>query len=507
MSLVKQLLLLHRQGLGKKTIARRLEISKNTVKSYLLKLELGGFDLDELLQHEGPVLEAKLFAGNPSYKEDRYEAFKKNLAYYERELKRTGVTKTLLWEEYRKNNPDGYGQSQFCHHLFQYLRTQKPSMVLHHQPAEKLFVDFAGKKLSYIDRETGEEISCQVFVACLPYSDYCFAMAVHSQSVADFLHALECCLKNLGGVPQTIVPDNLKAAIIKADNYEPDVNMAMNDFANHYETTVTPTRARHPKDKALVENQVKIIYSRVYARIRDQQFFSLSSLNEAISMHVLRHNQTRMQRKEYCREERFLANEKHELAPLAPTNFEIKQYRELKVAQNNHVYLSQDKHYYSVPYVHIGLQSKVIYTRSLVSIYIKGALVASHQRVKTGGYSTTKAHLCSHHQHYLSRSPQYYIDRAKDGTQLQRMMRLIFSQDTRPPEQLYKTCDGLFSLQRRTEAQILEKAISIAIDYEKLSYQFVKNIIENKTYQDYEQPGKAQTLPDHPNTRGRNYYQ
>ncbi len=134
-------------------------------------------------------------------------------------------------------------------------------------------MDFAGKTMSYTDPETGEVIHCQVFVACLPYSDYAFAMAVPSQTLSDFIYALGCCLQDLGGVPAALVPDNLKSAVTKANRYEPDINRAMEDFANHYGCVVIPARSAHPKDKALVENQVRLIYNRVYARLRKQQFF------------------------------------------------------------------------------------------------------------------------------------------------------------------------------------------------------------------------------------------
>src|SRR5690606_34723583 len=174
---------------------------------------------------------------------------------------------------YSPNNPHPYSYAQFCHHLLQYRLSSKPSMVMEHKPGDKLYLDYAGKKLSYIDKETGEEIFVQVFVACLPYSDYCFAMAVRSQKIEDFIHALSCCLNDLGGVPQTLVPDNLKAAVIKANAYEPDINRALEDFANHYGTTVTPARPLKPQDKSSVENQVKLIYSRVYPKIRHSQFF------------------------------------------------------------------------------------------------------------------------------------------------------------------------------------------------------------------------------------------
>ena len=406
MSQIKQLIRLHQQGLGKKTIARQLGMSKNTVKAYLQKIETGELAAESLLSLDEPVLEGKLFAGSPSYKQDRYDSFKDELDYFSKELQKVGVTRRVLWDEYRQSHPGGYRYTQFCHHLGQFLINKKPSMVLHHKAGGKLFIDFAGKKLSYINKETGEIIECQVFVACLPHSDYSFAMAVHSQSIDDFIYALGCCLKEIGGVPQALVPDNLKSAIIKANRYEPDVNRVLEDFANHYGTTVAPARVRKPKDKALVENQVKLIYSRVYAKLRNQQFFDIQSLNKAIVQKVKEHNQTRMQQKGYCRQEKFLSDEKHVLKPLPATGFEIKYYKELKVAQNNHIYLSNDKHYYSVPHRYIGKKVKLMYTASNVSIFYKHERIALHRRsLRNYTYSTIKEHLPSSHQFVADWNP------------------------------------------------------------------------------------------------------
>jgi hypothetical protein len=343
-------------------------------------------------------------------------------------------------------------------------------------------------------------------VACLPYSDYSFAMAVRSQCVEDFLYALGCCLRELGGVPQVLVPDNLKAAIIKASIYEPDINRALEDFANHYSATIIPTRARKPKDKALVENQVKMIYTRVYAKLRNQQFFDLLSLNNAIREKIKDHNQTRMQQKPFCREERFLADERHLLGPLPVQSFELKYYRDLKAAKNNHIYLTQDKHYYSVPYTYIGLKVKVIYTRTLVRIYAKGTQIALHIRdYRPGFYTTDKEHLCSHHQHYLDRSPQYYMQKAMEKSEtLHQLVQLVFEQQ-RHPEQLYKTCDGLLSLYRKTDPDIFKKACLMAIEHKNASYKFILNILNNKmTGQQDTLP--EQPLPAHKNIRGKEYY-
>jgi transposase len=513
MSQIKQLLLLHQQGKGRKTIARVLGMSKTTVKAYLAKLQdlttsgTKPWSIANLVKLENPILEAKFHPGNPAYKDDRYETFKANLNCYLKELKRTGVTKHLLWEEYRCQYPDGYGYSQFCYHLQQQQIASKPSMVLEHRPAEKLYIDFAGKKFSYVDRQTGEVIECQVFIACLPYSDYSFAMAVKSQSTEDFLYALSCCLQHLGGVPQALVPDNLKSAVIKASRYEPDINRALEDFANHYGTTVVPARVKKPKDKALVENQVKLIYNRVYARLRNMQFFDLPSLNRAITERIQAHNQTRMQQKPWCREEKFLAEEKKLLGLLPSEKFEMKSYSELMVAKNNHVYLSENKHYYSVPYKLIGSKVKVIYTRSMVYIFSKGKQVAVHIRsYQQGGYTTDRDHLCSQHKHYLERSPQYYLGKAEKKSEvLHELIALIFTQN-RYPEQLYKTCDGLFGLQRKTDSIHFEKACRMAIEHQNYTYTFLKNVLENKmTEQQSELPDKP--LPKHNNLRGKDYYQ
>lgn len=513
MSQIKQLMRLHQQGKGRKAIARILGISKNTVKSYLEKIKLlqaqdTSWTIANLLQLEDPVLEAKFHAGNPAYKDKRYETLKALLPDYLSDLKKVGVTKQLLWEEYRKSHPTGYSHSQFCYHLQQQQVASKPSMVLEHLPGAELYIDFAGKKLSYIDKTTGEVVDCEVFVACLPFSDYGFAMAVKSQSIGDFLYALSCCLAHLGGVPSAFVPDNLKSAIKKTSRYEPEVNRAMEDFANHYGSAVVPARVGKPKDKALVENQVKLIYNRVYAKLRHTPFFDINSLNEAIRQKMKAHNQTRMQLKPYCREERFLAEEKEKLLPLPAQRYELKSYTTLTVAKNNHIQLYEDKHYYSVPYKLIGQKLQVIYTNNMVYGYYKGKQVMAHIRnYSPGGYTTTKAHLCSHHRHYKDRSPDYYMGQArKKSTVLAELFSLIFQQD-RYPEQLYKTCEGLLSLCRKTAVDRFEKACRLAITHQHYTYKFILNLLENKVIDEAEAPFIDKALPTHQNLRGKQYYQ
>lgn len=497
---------MHLNGVGFKPTARALKVSKNTVKSYVGLAKAYPKGLEELLKLEDPELERMFSSGTPAYKSDRYGHLKEQFSYLAKELEDPDVTREVLYEEYCQGTSDPYSITQFNHHLRQYLKKANPSMVLTHKPGDKLYIDFTGKTSSYINRETGEIITVQVFIACLPYSDYAFAMAVPSQRIEDFLYALGCCLKALGGVPQTLVTDNLKSAITRANRYEPQVNKAMEDFANHYGTTVTPTRPYSPKDKALVENQVKMAYSRVYARLRNRVFFDLASLNQAFSEKIKAHNQTRMQDKECCREELFLSSEKETLMPLPQEDYQIKYYREYKVAKNNHIRLGVDKHYYSVPYTYIGEKVKVVHTRSLVKIYSNGELIATHPRsFAKGKYTTQKEHLCSQHQFYLSRSPTYYMQLGyKHSENLYRLMEALFKQD-KYPEQLYNICDGILNLSRKTPADVFTKACDIALEHHNYSYHFIKNLVENNMIHS-QSTLIDKSLPEHRNIRGGKNY-
>lgn len=506
MSTIKQLLQLHLQGKKIKPIASILKMSKNTVKTYLKKAKSDSLSINSLLALDDTTLEARFHAGSPAYKDDRFDKLKTQLDYYVKELSLVGVTRQLLWEEYRTETSNYYSYSQFCFHLQQHMLKLNPSMVLTHKPGDKLFIDFAGKKLSYVDPHSGEQIECQVFIACLPYSDYSFAMAVTSQKIEDFIHALNCCLQQIGGVPQAIVPDNLKSAVIKSGKYEPKINKALEDFGNHYGTVIYPTRTYKPQDKALVENQVKLIYTRVYAELRSQTFFDLESLNQAIAQKVKKHNQTRRQQKKQCREEQFLAEEKNLLSTLPAEPFELKYYARYTVAKNNHIYLGTDKHYYSVPYQFIGQKADVVYTSKLVKIYIQTKNVATHIRDRIPGrYSTTKEHLCSQHQHYKDRSPTYFKNRARQiSDTFYELVKAIFEQD-KYPEQLYKTCDGLFALSKKTKPSAFNKACQMALDYQQYKYGFILNILTNNMTG--VEISHTNTLPKHDNVRGKEYYQ
>jgi hypothetical protein len=213
--------------------------------------------------------------------------------------------------------------------------------------------------------------------------------------------------------------------------------------------------------------------------------------------------------RDYSREERFLAEEKQTLTPLPKTGYEVKYYLDLRVANNNYIYLGRDSHYYSVPYAYIGEKVSVIYTRTLVQVYCHGQSIAVHQRTRGYGYTTDKEHLCSAHRHYLDRSPEYYMEKVKGCSEvLIELFRRIFEQETYP-ETVYKRCDGLLNLYRKTELKAFESACKMALDSGKLTCKFVRRVIEKKTYglyEDKEVENSGKSLPEHDNIRGRDYY-
>ncbi|MFT4092719.1 MAG: IS21 family transposase [Niabella sp.] len=272
MEQVKQIFQLHRQGVGIREIVRRTGISRNSVRKYIARLGTmdAAADNDLALNAYGSDL-AELDA-------ERLRQLTLHLTSASTELSKTGVTRQLLWKEYLAGHPDGYSYSRYCYHLEQYLKNRDLSMHLEYDPADMIMIDFAGKKQHYIDTSTGEQIHCQVFVAILPFSGLIFCEAVHTQQTADFTQAINAMLKFYGGVPATILCDNLKAAVKRCDRYEPDFTDICMQLSDHYGTTFSATRPYSPRDKAMVERAVNIVYRHIYAPLRNHCFTSLEAL-------------------------------------------------------------------------------------------------------------------------------------------------------------------------------------------------------------------------------------
>jgi transposase len=506
MHLLRQILLLKQQGKSIRDIARSLAIARNTIRGYLRLLpqtDLTGLlaqtdaQLDQLIQ---PPL-----AAPPA--DSRLAELQKRLPAIDRELARTGVTRYDLWIDYRGQQPNGYQYTQFCHHYRQWHQTQQVTMHFEHKAGDKVFVDFAGKRLSLVDESSGEVKSVEFFVAVLGCSQLTYAQAVASQRTEDFIEALQNALRYFGGVPAAIVPDNLKAAVIRADRYEPQINEMLSDLALHYQTTILPARSGKPRDKALVEGAVNILYNRVYAPLRNQVFHRLDELNTAILERVDAHNQMLFSGKEYSRRTRFEAYEQAQLMPLPTTVYQIKHHLVARVQKNCHVLLSEDKHYYSVPYRYVGKRVRLIYTQSSVEIYAHYERIAVHLRcLGRYHYSTIKEHLPSTQQWVSEWNPASFIRWAgRIGPQTQQAVEAVLGGQVHP-EQAYKSCQGILSLEKKVGVERLERACERALCYQSVSYKVIRSILE-RGLDTLPESTPALIIPTHENIRGSAAYQ
>jgi transposase len=505
MTKLKQIFILYERGESLEGISKHVQASRNTVKKYIRQAKERGLTLGELTSKEDTRLE-QLFASPEVDRKTRYDTLLRLLPSIQKELRRTGVTRWLLWEEYKTRYPDGYSYTQFCEHYKQWSESQDATMHFEHEPGDKVFMDFTGKKLPIIDQDTGEIRELEVFVAILGYSQYTYAEAVRSQKKEDFIEAVQNALHYFKGVPNALIPDNLKSAVTKADKYEPDLNETFLDLANHYGTAVLPARSRKPRDKSLAESAVTLVYQRIFAPLRNETFFSVEHLNHFMRERLDAHNNQHFQKEPISRREKYLKEEKSLLKSLPQERYEIKQYKTARVMKNCHVQLN--KCYYSVPYRYIGKKVKLMYTTRHVSVFHGPDRIAFHERKhKAFSYSTQGDHLPSTHQFVSQWSPEKFLKWAERiDPQVKSYIEQILGQKSYP-EQTYRSCVGILSLEKKVGRERLIKAIERASSYNAYNYKVIKNIIAGGLDKLTETGTTKQgRLPFHENIRGKEQY-
>ena len=417
---LRQLLVLKAKGESNRNCERLLGIHRNTINHYVGLFCASGFSYSRLLEHDDKSLN-DLFPARETLDTSRYKVLSGYFSYFEKELTKPGCTREKLWEEYLQKHPGGYSRSQFNEHFNRWRDTVKSNGKLIHKAADKMYVDYTGKKLQITDKQTGEITDVEVFVGILPASHYTYVEASKSQKKEDFINSVNRCLAYFGGIPKAIVTDNLKSAVSKSSKYEAVINKSLKALAIHYKTSINPTRAYSPQDKSLVEGAVKLVYQRIFYPLSKMTFFSLASLNQAIAEKLTEYNNYLMKQLETSRTKQFLDIEKPYLDKLPTQPYELKEYRKAKVQKMGFVYLNEDKNYYSVPFRYIGQVTEVQYNSQEVEIYYKSQRIAVHKRnYRKGAYTKKDEHLCSSHKFYQDWSPDFFLNWAKkSGTHVE----------------------------------------------------------------------------------------
>ncbi|MBI9068717.1 MAG: IS21 family transposase [Salinivirgaceae bacterium] len=279
---LKQIITSHQDGLSNRQIGELLDISRNTVNTYMKLFRACDYEFDELLKMENAQIQ-ELFTSHTTIKNNRFEQL---MLYFDKVNKgrnHPGFTFQFHYNEYKEEVNNPYSYTQFMEHYKRKYAKIKGSMKLEHEEGKEVYIDYAGKKLHIVDKETGELIPVEVFVALLPNSQYTYVETSTSQKREDMIESMGNALSYFGGVPKAIVSDNLKSAVTRASKYEPEVNRTFKDFAaRHYNCVINPTRSYSPQDKALVENAVQLAYQRIYYPMREMVFFSIEDLNREI---------------------------------------------------------------------------------------------------------------------------------------------------------------------------------------------------------------------------------
>nr|WP_010925673.1 IS21 family transposase [Microscilla sp. PRE1]AAK62881.1 MS159, putative transposase [Microscilla sp. PRE1] len=508
---LKQIIRLHLDGLSNRKIGETLGISRNTVKRYLQLFNGSEYELSDLLTFDQAVLREQ-FSVKTTIDNDRFNELMVYLEHAHQQRSHPGFTFQYHYQEYRVNSSHPYSYTQFMAHYRAKYAREKGSMKLDHKAGHEMFVDFTGKKLSVVDKQTGEIKGVEVFVATLPCSQYTYVEACNSQKRVDFLTCLANALEFFGGVPKAIVSDNLKSAVTKASKYEADINRSLKEFALHYSCAINPTRSYSPQDKALVENAVHLVYQRIFYPIRQMTFFSLGELNVEIKKYLITYNDLLFQRKQASRKELYQSLDRGYLKPLPDNRYQLKDYRSAKVQKMGYIYFSPDKTYYSVPYRYIGSQTQIHYTQDWVEVYYNYQRIASHHRnpVK-GAYVTNKSHLSSTHKAYSEWSPEFFRKKAsRHGDEVESFMKGLFT-NTDYPEINYKRANGILQMANDYGSDRLNKACKRACELGEYKYNLVKNILANKQEGlelDFDQLNNQTThIPKHANIRGAGYYQ
>lgn len=510
---IRQILLFLERGISQRTIEREVKTNRKTISLYLQKATQTGISFSELLKLSDEQLEEALGMTMPSIPEDtdpRKIHFNSLLEYFNKELGRTGVTRLLLWEEYILEYPTGFQYSRFCELLQDHMKINSAVMHFTHSPAKLLEVDFAGDMLHYLDPSSGELIACPVFVAVLPFSGYGYVEALPNAKLPQVVKALNNALDYIGGVPLSVKSDNMRQWVSKSCKYEPTFTDMLEAWANHNNIALMAARPFRPKDKAAVENNVKITYRRIYATLRNQTFHSLAELNRAVRQKLDAHHKLNFQRKVFSRQELFDSQEKTLLQSLPESAYEVRHYTKAKVQKHYHVLLGEDWHYYSVPHRYIGKGVRISYDADHVEIYCDGQRVAVHNRdYRAHAYTTIKDHMPERHQAITRQrgwSPEYYLKKAGDNGPftLEYFEKVMDSKLV--IDQSYTACLGLLRLIDTFGGERMEAACKRALGGHKYSYGTIKKILDNNMDHLKDDAADEFRVPAHGNIRGPEAY-
>ncbi len=369
-----------------RAIAASTGLAPNTVEFLRKKLRKADITWPELEQLDDDEWQLKLGTKDETISRPKEAP---EWSWVHEEMRGADSTLDLVWQEWRRDAPDGIGYTSFTQGYKAWLKHQHITMRQPHLPGYKGFVDFAGRVVEIVDVDGGRSTYAKIFIAVLGYSNYTFVHAVPSEKQEHFIECHADWFEEIEGVPHWVIPDNLKSAVTKRERDFIHVNSAYKSCLQHYRTAPFPTGVRKPKHKAKAEVGVLIAQRYVIFPLRHRKFFSIAELNAALKERSAMLNEKPFKKMAGSRMTRFLEVEKAALKPLPAKRYEYAEWRyELRVKNDHHVDILGC--YYSVPYHLVGQTVNAKFTATHVELFAKGRLLTSHDRLHERGAFTTK---------------------------------------------------------------------------------------------------------------------
>ena len=338
-SMQKQILELHARGYSARKISRSLNVGRNTIRRVV---ERG--DLVE------PGAEAPAWAKSIDWEKVRLESTQGvQMNILAREHAEGKVSYVQFWREFQKKYPN----------------QPAVTMKLDHKPGEKCFFDYA-QGIDIVDRDTGEAKKTSLLCGVMAMSSMTNAEFTFTQKRDDLVRSMENTFRFFGGVTPYVTVDNQKAAVTHAHWYDPEVNPAFVDFANHWGFAVIPARPMRPQDKGGNECGIGVIQRQFYQEVRNRTFYSLGELNTALAEYLKCLNLAVMKDWGVSRLDRF-NGERHLLKPCPINNWELSDWKTPKVHADCHVQVL--KKFYSVPYAYVGREVRVRVTSKVIEVF------------------------------------------------------------------------------------------------------------------------------------------
>jgi len=452
-------------GLTRTSIGATLGYSRNTVADVLKRAQGKELEWCKANRMNDEQLESIL------YPEKAAKRVNRRLPDYEKihkDLKRRGVTFSLLWDEYcamcAAAGEIPYGYTQFRHHYYAYAQQTKATMHLEHKPGYEVQVDWAGATLSIID-DTGEKLTAYLFVGALPYSGYAYAEAFLNMKIESWITAHSHMFAFFEGTPRIITPDNLKTGVIKPDYYDPNLNRSYAEMAEYYGCAILPARVLRPKDKATVEGSAGKVTTWIIAALRDRRFFNLHELNAAVFEKLTVFNTKKFQKKGGSRLSNYQDEEKDLMQPLPTSPYTLAIWKKLTPGFNYHI--SFEKNHYSVPSQYIQQEVDVRITGTVVEAFFEGERICSHPRLygKPGQYHTVTEHMPEKHRQYSEWNAERFAKWAKSiGVHTEIAIKAILAHH-KIEQQGYRSCMGVLRLGKTYGNERLEAACKRALSY------------------------------------------